>query len=214
MINKIRYKFIQLLGYLLSNIVHGDGNWLTIGDSLTKPLMYQSLSMKNKKYKLINCGFPGMSLATNSSKNSICDRVYEYCNYEDVKLITIMGGTNDFVSNVCIGDINSFDTHTFYGSLNKMINVLSDAYKTADIILITPPKRIFDDVGEFNPINLKIEDYAVCMKNIAKKYNLKVVDLCSSSKINLNNFREYTIDKIHLNLKGNKVLADMLQEYI
>lgn len=211
---KVKYKFIQILGYLLSITKRESKNWLTIGDSLTKPLMYQSLSMKDKKYRLINCGFPGMSLASNRSKNSICDRVYEYCNHEDVELITIMCGTNDFVSNIQLGDIDSKDTHTFYGALNKIINVLKNTYKEANIILITPPERIFDDVGEFNPINLKIEDYADCMKNIAKKYNLEVVDLCTSSKINIKNFEKYTIDKIHLNLKGHKVLADMLREFI
>jgi lysophospholipase L1-like esterase len=209
---KIRYKLIQIIAYIIKSISINFKRryvWLSIGDSLTKPCMYQVISSRKVKYKIINWGIGGTTLAYNGNQDSMCRR-FKLKIIKNVKLISLMFGTNDFGQSIPIGEIDSNDEKTFYGALNIVIPGLKNIYPDAEIILITPPKSFFRDNSELNKYNYTIRDYADALIKTSNKYKLKIVDVCNDSKIDYNNLNEYTIDKIHLNIKGHKEVASLL----
>ena len=118
---------IQNTGHKLSGL-----KWNVLGDSIT------STDYANKRYweyisdeigiEVINYGISGSRIAVSQGHDQpMCIR---YSNMNDADIITVFGGTNDFSSNVTLGDITSTDTQTFYGALNVLCKGLICALKS------------------------------------------------------------------------------------
>ena len=63
----------------------------------------------------------------NDGHSPMCTRVHKINKKSDI--ISISGGVNDFGRNVPLGDIDSYDTSTFYGANNTILR---------DIVLFAP----------------------------------------------------------------------------
>ncbi|WP_148630441.1 hypothetical protein [Bacillus sp. E214] len=75
---------------------------------------------------------------------------------------------------------------------------------------MSPPKRFNND----NNIGLTITDYSEAMKKVADKFSLIFIDVNKESGINYNNLKENTIDGIHLNIKGYKKVARLIDSQL
>ena len=161
------------------------------------------------------------------------------CSYERISetldntlpLIFVMGGTNDFLSNVPLGDLtfNSTDTtdgvwhtanavgdyniSTFKGAMASMLMKLQYYAPNALIVFGTLLNGIGATTGEnqyteqVNTVNLKPSDYAKAEKEVCEVFGVPYVDVFANCGINITNRAAYISDTVHPNTAGMKLLA-------
>ena len=118
-----------------------------------------------------NYGIGGSSIASRGAETDTdyppaCTR-YTTMN-DDADIIIIHAGTNDYTSQVPLGDADSTDITTFNGALNVLLSGLRDKYPTALIIV----NNILDRIQDNNPSRYPIvcQEYrnaieAACVRN-------------------------------------------------
>jgi lysophospholipase L1-like esterase len=212
-ISNIKYKSICALAYIKELIRINrtrTGVWLSLGDSLSKTGMYQTLVNDNFRMEIVNDSVGGTTMADNGDRNSMSVR-FTSTLPDNVKLITIMCGTNDFSQNIKIGTIDDEDQYTFCGALNYVVDLYKQRYPLAKIILISPPKRRHKNNQLENLNGDTIEDFALVIDKIAKVHGVGFVDVCNGTNITIDNLHNYTIDNVHLNIKGYQEIAKLIK---
>lgn len=136
---------------------------------------------------------------------------------EDVDLITVMGGLND--SGFDLGEFNDNNIDTFYGALKEFYEDLIEIYPCTPIGVITSTPRA-NSWGENGP-DVAIND-AILL--VAHNYSLPTLDLYRFSGLrpwNDDNNKEFFSfksnpegDGIHLNDKGQKLIASKIAAFI
>ena len=162
---------------------------------------------------------------------------------DDVKLITFMGGTNDWnTTNDTINrlgtGINNTDKTTIYGACNYIFRTLLSTFNNADIVVILQPvhwaysipteEKDATDVG-FKTLleaqgmtDAQYSSYIVTrkeiiVKEVAEKYGLAICDCCFNwySPINPTNATKYwQEDKLHLTNAGWNEIIKRLEHTV
>ncbi|RZT23524.1 SGNH/GDSL hydrolase family protein [Fictibacillus sp. BK138] len=207
-----------------------DKVWLTLGDSITAADQtmdngsivrgYQSVmheKMGFKEYR--NSGQFGSTISGNDPDST---NVFgKEQKIDDVDVITIFAGTNDFRIDVPIGSLGligdtTLDTSTFYGAYRSLIEDLLTSKPTLKIYLWTPLQR--DNAGyDVNFSNLaghKLIDYVNAVKEIGQMYAIPVLDLYSLSGITKLNLDVYTYDGLHPSDNGYERIADVARGFM
>lgn len=164
-------------------------NYFAFGDSITYGFNsattgqmenpYSKLVAKNlgfKSYK--NHAISGATIATGvSGRTSINTQVNNATGTANI--ISLMGGVNDYYADVEIGKITDTKTTTFYGSLNNICKVLKENYADAYVFFMTPYKCLYNGNSCYtlNSAGYNLQNYANAMKEVAKKYNIPVLDM-------------------------------------
>lgn len=124
----------------------------------------------------------------------------------DTKVLTIMGGTNDYGTSTPLGrdlptnENPTLDESTFIGALCSMIEKIQTRVPNCRIILMTPIPRYHKGKYESkNRAGLLTSDYAKAIKNVAAFYALPCIDLHSKVGWNKVNGDHYLKDGIHPN---------------
>ncbi|WNB92382.1 SGNH/GDSL hydrolase family protein [Bacillus sp. NEB1478] len=201
-----------------------DKIWLTIGDSITafdqmtlegslvrgyQTVMHEKIGFKEYR----NVGCPGATMSdvdedstTVSGKTLIID---------DVDVITIFSGTNDFRVDVPLGSLGMvgdeiLDTATFFGAYRSLIEDLLMKKPSIKIYLWTPLQRdnAGYDVNFINKAGHRLIDYVDAVKQIGEMYAIPVLDLYRLSGINKLNLDIYTYDGLHPINSGYERIAD------
>lgn len=139
--------------------------------------------------------------------------------FNDVDIITIAYGTNDFTGGNYIDNAdNKRDTSTLAGALRYSIETISKTYPDIQIVICTPMYRFWmDDNGNFledsdtREINeIKLTDFVQAEKNVAKEYDLFAIDNYYDLGINKNNYKQCfpETDGTHPNSYGRKLIAE------
>lgn len=122
----------------------------------------------------------------------------------DTQILTIMGGTNDYGTNIPLGkglptNANPIlDESTFIGGLCSMIEKIQIRVPNCRIILMTPIPRYHNGRYEQkNKAGLLTSNYAKAVKDVAAFYALPCIDL--NAKVGWNNINGgiYLKDGIH-----------------
>lgn len=124
----------------------------------------------------------------------------------DTKVLTIMGGTNDYGTSIPLGrrlptnESPTLDESTFIGALCSMIEKIQTRVPNCRIILMTPVPRYHKEKYESkNKAGLLTSDYARAVKDVAAFYALPYIDLYSKVGWNNINGGSYLKDGIHPN---------------
>ena len=155
-------------------------SYVTFGDSITAsqhiaPIAYtetvgQTLNLKEVQ----NNGISGATLISGvQNRTWIFDQIVSA--QENADIISLLGGINDFTISASLGTIDSTETKTIYGALNKIVSELKNKYPDSFIILMTPLKCI-SRTGK-NEAGIELVDIVNAIKNIGKKYSVAVLDL-------------------------------------
>lgn len=141
----------------------------------------------------------------------------------DLDLVFIMGGTNDFGNNVPLGDIKfyngsqldekfynsdyyiggEFDALTFKSAIASTIVKFQIWCPNAVICLGTPLSGRGNIAGENmtsqvkNSLELTTLDYAKALKEVAEEFSIPVIDVFSKTGINQFNRNQYIKDTVH-----------------
>lgn len=147
-------------------------------------------------------------------------RVDEDINDDDVSLIVVFGGTNDFGhGDASLGSFYERDEYTFYGAMHLLINKLAERFPEARIVFMTPLHRI----GENDPCNHQgmphapLKDYVNAIREVCEYYSVPVLDLYKDSGMQpaIEVYKNhYMPDGLHPSDNGALRIASMLVEFV
>lgn len=156
-----------------------------------------------------NKGVSGAGIAALSSHDDVSEIVDQITNFYRYDLITIAAGVNDYMfRNSPIGEFatDNFDKTVFTQAYQYVIETILAANPTVQIVLFTPLKAYTKT--DANTEGLYLKDYANRIKEIGEYYSIPVLDLYSISGFNSFNIQNYTIDSLHPNNAGYKVICE------
>ena len=177
------------------------------------------LANKLKMTIASNMALGGSSISTYNSAGSVVTRITSNSYPSDTKLFCIMAGTNDWNSNVALGDIDSTDTSTILGALNTIIDHLQTNYPDATIVIMTPMHRsgIRTATRTAGTLSDVAEAYEkVCMNwgvnciNTLKEFGMNAYNATVANKF----YVEQNSNWLHPNPAGHKRIAIRMAGYI
>lgn len=173
-------------------------------------------------------------------KGQFCswDRIFYSLNPIDTDLIIVMGGTNDWIQSVPIGDTDwvsqdstdedwaassyysifngDFNVRTFKGALASIVLKMQSLKPDAVIVLASPlsgrtgAKGGRDTSLDKNSINLTMQDYAKSVCEVAEFMSVPFIDIYGKTGINIFNSPTYITDGTHpYTSKGNERMASV-----
>ncbi|MBU5242927.1 BppU family phage baseplate upper protein [Lactococcus lactis] len=163
-----------------------------------------------------NLGVNGSRVAV--SENKTDSLVERYNQIKEQDFIGVLGGVNDFINNIPLGELlmpnSAFDTTTFYGAYQSIVEGIRKENPNAKLLLITPMKVNNARANSFlpNTIGKKQSDYVNAIKEIGEMYGVRVYDLYSNCGFSpfLESDSLYTADKLHPTELGYKLIADSI----
>lgn len=139
---------------------------------------------------------------------------------DDADLISVWGGTNDFVTNMTLGVMgDTLVTQGFYGSLDFVIRGLYTKYPNGKIFFITPPKMnkaLYNwETYTPNALGLIESDYVNAIKEVCDKYSVPVLDIFTMGGMSCYlDTGIYRPDGLHYTNAGYKVLSYIIGEFM
>jgi lysophospholipase L1-like esterase len=227
--------------------------WSNYGDSISWAYNWHTIVNNEIGFtEFIRNGKPGAKVTWSTNMfyidaNGIYDsvatsgtQVHEaFCAYDRISntidntlpLIFCMGGTNDFLSNIPLGDttfnssnvmdvswnavnpVGDYNITTFKGSIASTIMKIQHHAPNALIIFGT----LFNGIGattgvnqyqeETNTLGLKPSDYAKAWKEVCEQFGVPCIDVFGKCGVNIANRATYISDTVHPNSEGDKMLA-------
>lgn len=184
------------------------GEWTLIGDSLTQGSSWWT-SVREQYYipLITNLAVAGKRMSGGSGMWLDKDTVTA-----TTELCTIMGGTNDQGGSVTRGTIqpvgSAFDTNTFIGAYQTLIEGLLVKNPKMRIILMTPPRAWTDTTG--TTLRSGLKDYGDDVKTVGQFYNLPVIDMYHNMGYNEKNQKTYLTDGLHWTGEGMKRVSSLV----
>jgi len=191
------------------------GEWTLIGDSLTQGEQWHLLTKQQYNIPVVtNLAVSGRRMAKAGGMWEDKDVVSA-----TTELCTIMGGTNDQGGGYTRGTLapigSIFDTETFIGAYQTLIEGLLVKNPKMRIILMTPPRAWTDTTG--TTLRSGLKDYGDDVKAIGQFYNIPVIDMYHNMGYNEINQKTYLTDGLHWTAEGQKRVSSLvtgaLKEY-
>ena len=154
---------------------------------------------------------------------SVCDEVTDSPQYDDVDVVIVWAGTNDWFYGVPLGEPDGRLCDNFCGSLRKTMLTVSERYPKALAFYVTPVYRYSEYDGETvkfeafdtkNAVGCTLYDYYKCMKEVSERVGFAVCDMRTVSGINKSNHTTYLRDGVHPTEFGYKRIANILCDFI
>ena len=206
-----------------------------LGDSITEGSGVTDLSNRydNRLFKMcglsavFNYGIGGTRFA-HQSRPSECPR-YDLCfsgrvyNIDkSADVIVVYGGTNDYGhGDAPFGTLADTTPASFCGAVRFLMTTLRTEYPTAAVVFLAPARRYGDEnvsrdrVGD--PEAKPLVCYVDAIKEIAKEFDIPVLDLYRDLGIDLNPDEErakYSRDGLHLNDVAHGILAEKVKDLL
>lgn len=178
-----------------------------IGDSLTNASPWINIVKDTLKIEtVVRAGASGLTMADLDGEDSIHEAIMALTADNDIDLISVWAGTNDFAFNIPLGDFetqyaaSTRDTTTFYGSYMDSIEHLLATFPKARLFLIGTTDRVWRAANSGKPWNDAMTDtyggaflpnYVEAVKKLAERYGLPFLDLLHTSGINKHNIDQY-----------------------
>ena len=137
-----------------------------------------------------------------------------------------MGGTNDFLQNVALGEKSmtfdadgnlSVDVSTFYGACHQMFKNLKTLFPSAEIVCLGTPygrkvsaAHFTDPYGITNTQGLTSIMYGDAICDIAGMWGIRSFNIGRLLGINETNILDYS-DGLHFNSEGSAIMANNLK---
>lgn len=138
----------------------------------------------------------------------------------DADFVFVFGGTNDYGHGVAeLGELDSEDIYTFCGAVNVLLAKLIARYGKEKLCVILPLHRYNEDnpygEGAKKKAIAPLKVYVGLLKTIAEKYGLDTMNFDEEFPIpTCNTGDALTVDGLHPNSYGHKILAEKICQYI
>ena len=205
---------------------------LFLGDSITQGA---GASCPEERYvdvvgellgcEALNFGVGGTRIArqTTPSQESIYDEDFLKRSEEmplNADIVFVFGGTNDYGhGDAEMGNMDSKDVYTFCGAVNVLIETLSKKYGKENLCFILPLHRYNEDnpYGEGNKAKAgaPLSVYVETLRGLVTAQGVEYLDLNGYFPIPQTNAGdEYTVDGLHPNSQGHRLIAEKIAEYV
>ena len=208
-----RYKHLENLsiGFL------GDSITVGVGASDTA---HSYVGLMNKEFADVkNYGKSGCLIANESGfSNPMCLR-YNLMS-DDLDIVVVYGGTNDWYYGTAWGTVDSIDDTTFLGALNVLMSGLVEKYCGKEIFFVTPMSSDFHsyNTDDQNACGKTMLDYRNAIIERATYHAIPVIDLYGMCNMdvahNAANKTYYSSDGVHPNDAGHKRVHDRIVTFI
>jgi lysophospholipase L1-like esterase len=153
-----------------------------------------------------------------------CGRAYDMDTTAD--MVIVYGGVNDYIhGDAPMGTEDDRLPDTFRGATHRLMKYLSEEYKGKTVVFMTPARCHFagfsdEEVSKNSfkqPDAKPLIEYVDIINNTAKYYGIHTLDLYRKLPINPNipeDNEKYTVDGLHFNDEGHRVLAETLAEFL
>lgn len=164
---------------------------------------------------ILNYGVSGTSISsTTDTKPSKCFIARAPGMTNDLDLVVVLGGTNDYVTSVPLGTAADTTDVSFYGALDVLCNLLIAKYPSKRVVFVTPLLRDYMGHGEgANNLGYTLEDIRKAITDVASdRYGLMVLD---GKKVGISPYNAtwratYIYDGLHPNPIGHELLGKNL----
>jgi lysophospholipase L1-like esterase len=139
--------------------------------------------------------------------------------FNNVDMITIAYGTNDYTGGSFLGERTEFDVFSVCGALKYAIKRIQTTYPHIKILVITPIWRYFGEIGSeeyvdsdtHNPNGTgTLRDFADAIISASKLMRVPVLESYSNLSISQYNCTNLMVDKTHLNDAGRKLYGELI----
>lgn len=170
-----------------SRINQSYSSWLAIGDSITFGYLnnfYSYADIISKHYNLFlkKDAISGTNVSGDNSAG--LGMVNRYSNNSnDYNLVTVMGGVNDYDTNVPLGEFDALaaTTDTFYNGLVVLIKGLITKYPNSKIVYCTTGNsNTHKNRNQKNELGLSYNDYLEAIEYVC---NYFAIPLCRTDKL-------------------------------
>lgn len=168
---------------------------------------------------VINYGISSTLICADPSySNSFVERYQNMVNNLDI--LVVMGGINDYYHADEFGTADSTDTTTFYGALNVLVPALANKYLGKEVVFMTPlPAYYLGHSTDVNgPSGHPLKDFRDAIIEVCNRHGVQVLDLWAVSGMDLANSstaREmFTNDGLHPNSDGHERIYRRLLNFL
>lgn len=185
------------------------GDSITYGDRVAdKNRIYATLlGQRCNAVKTNNYGWNGSAIA-GIHPDKFIDR-YPLMD-PDANLILVFGGTNDYEgggkAGTPLGTRGEITPLTFYGGLNMLMCGLKQMYPDAQIVFVTPLRRV--GYLRKNKQGAHLNQYVAAIHEMAAFYGIPVIDLFEEPELDFASMRaSYLVDGLHPDERGHALIA-------
>ncbi len=212
-----------------------------LGDSITEGVGVSDIAScryDNRIAKMLglaqvnNYGVSGTRLAHQAYPSAkprfdlcFCGRAYDMDVTAD--MVVVYGGVNDYIhGDADFGEIGDTTHRTFCGAVYYLMKYLRETYADKPIIFMTPARCLLrHEVDDLIPSvhaakrvqGKPLIDYVDVILATAGQFDVKVLDLYRGLGVDPHipeHFEAYTVDGLHFNDEGHRLLAQRLGEFI
>lgn len=201
-----------------------------LGDSITEGVGASDVSKRFSSVlcemlgaKECNYGVGGTRIAAQRSKsdNEMWDEYFlrrAKTMTRELDFLFVMGGTNDYGhGDAPMGHEGDLSDYTFCGALNNLLKYLTDNYPAGKICFVLPLPRYNEESlrGDGNKYNGQpLSEYRRVIAEFCAKYDIDCLDLSDVFPEPQTVGDELTVDGLHPNDVGYRVVAEQLYEYL
>jgi lysophospholipase L1-like esterase len=207
----------EALSYWNGKTINYNGDSVTQGITSDRIGWVRVVNQMLKFGKVNNYAIGGTCLAhVDGIPNSMVDRYTDMS--LDCDILMIMANTNDYASQVSIGNVDSVNPNEYNGALNIIFSWIKANFKTQPIIISTMLTRKVNYDGQGNPLPITIEQYAEAVRERTAAYGFILYDAYKLSGLDLlNSVRDgsgITDDGLHPNEAGALALGRKIAAFI
>lgn len=179
------------------------GDSLTYGYGVKRSQVWTYLIQEKYGVKIVNKGINGDT--TGGMLGRFCYDVVE----NRPSHVMIMGGGNDLMMNIPLPIVQANMATMVYQAYGKKIRPIIG---TGILIEPTMAKKYWDSSADYERVNREGEKLREWILDFSGKNNIPVVDFCKEFEkiIEGKNKDAYYTDGLHLNPKGQEIMANMV----
>lgn len=185
---------------------------ICIGDSLTYGLgvpvenSWVEILNRETEYIVKNKGING------DTSGGMLARLERDVLSQDADIVFIMGGANDFIMGCdeCVVQANLMAlVHHVYAAKKKVVLGIEIESIAEDI------RADWKMLTDFDKVNEKIKSMAMWLPRFCKTFQIPYIDLYNEFHQAVRDHeKEYYLDGVHPNIKGHRLIADIIKSHI
>ncbi len=189
------------------------------GANMTVDKTWWHMTYTELGYELcVNNSWSGSVVNTAQTYNVRANNLYNTSTQITPDVIVIFMGVNDYAANTQVGTYTGTTTApinptNFSEAYGRLLTNIFNAYDDVDVYCCT----FLTDRKRFNGSNnlgLSEAKYNEAIATIANNFGAKVIDLYNGSGINAQNIGQYTVDNLHPNAEGMKLIKNTVTSVI
>ena len=213
------YKISLILFFLLMAITpaHAQYRIIFLGDSITEagasPGGYVTLVADSLRKIYADITVLGAGISGNKVPDLLTRVDEDVLAYSPTHVVVYIG-INDVWHQFEFDSVAGTEPKTFSDGLQELVDRIE---KTEAVVLLCTPSVIGEDTESDAEINLRLEEYAELVRDVAQERDVYLCDLRSSMEAyltehNLNRDHSgiLTSDGVHLNAEGNRFVAEFM----